>query len=405
MRAARTSRRGRPQSLPGAVVIGASYRALAVVRSLGRRGVPVRVVRTDDHELAGRSRYTNSRTAWPAGDERARVGWLLDLADREGLGDWVLIPTHDEEAALIARHRDELAFAYRVTTPRWETLRDAYDKRRMHDLARGIGLDQPWTLFPSSSADLAAADDRFPVVVKPAYKPSANRLTTDKAWRADDPATLRRQYDAACGLVDPRILMVQELVPGDGSSQLSFGALCSDGAVLAGVTARRTRQYPMDFGRASSFVETIDDPAVSRDARTLLEAMRWTGIVEVEFKRDPRTGANKLLDVNPRAWGWQSLCGRAGVDLPYLLWRQACGMPIVGAESAPGVRWVRMSTDVMAAAGEVRARRLSARAYVRSLHRPLEFAVFALDDPMPALAGPLSAARLVGGRLVAGRPV
>jgi len=397
--------RTRRSELPGAVVIGANYRALAVVRSLGRRAVPVRVVRTDDHALAGRSRYTNSRATWPTGDEGARADWLVHLAERERLTGWVLIPTHDEDAALVARHHDALAQVYRVTTPAWETLRDAYDKRRTHALARSIGLDQPWTMFPTSSADLALADGRFPVVIKPAYKPSANRLTTDKAWRADDAATLRRHYEDACHLVDPSILMVQELVPGDGCAQLSFGALCSDGAVLAAVTARRTRQYPMDFGRASSFVETIDDPAVSRDARRLLRAMRWTGIVEVEFKRDARSGADKLLDINPRAWGWQSLCGRAGVDLPYLLWRQACGRPIAGAQSAPGVRWVRMSTDVVAAAGEVRARRLSPRSYLHSLRGPLEFAIFALDDPVPALAGPLSSARIVGRRLATGRPI
>src|SRR4051812_31576905 len=245
---------------PGAVVTGASYRALAVVRSLGRRGVPVRLLRSDEHALAGRSRYVASRVNWPAGEERRRVQLLLDLARRERLHGWVLIPTHDEEAALIAHHHEELAGVYRLTTPPWDALRDAYDKRRTHALAEQLGLEQPWTLFPVSAAKLAAADGRFPVVIKPAYKATANRLTADKAWRADDPDELFRRYAEACELVDPGILMVQELVPGDGRAQLSLAALCSGGEVLAAVTARRTRQYPMDFGRASSYVETIEDP-------------------------------------------------------------------------------------------------------------------------------------------------
>jgi D-aspartate ligase len=194
-------------------------------------------------------------------------------------------------------------------------------------------------------------------------------------------------------------------VPGDGSSQLSFAALCVDGDVLASLTARRDRQYPMDFGRASSHVETIEDPGAERAARELLTAMRWTGMVEVEFKRDPRSGATKLLDVNPRAWGWQSLCGRAGVDFPYLLWRMACGLDVPPARSRPGVRWVRVATDVPAAVGELRAGRLSPREYLRSLRRPIEFAVFAPDDPLPALTGPLTTARLLAGRVLAGHPV
>jgi D-aspartate ligase len=390
----------------GAVVTGASYRALAVVRSLGRRGVPVRVVRSDEHALASASRYAGTPLAWPLdGPEDARVDYLLDLAEREWLAGWVLIPTHDEEAALVARHHADLSSRYRLTTPPWEILRAAYDKRRTHELGARLGLVQPWTTFPAGAEDLARAEGRFPVVVKPAYKESANRLTVDKAWRADDGAALRRRYEEACELVDPAILMVQELVPGDGAAQLSFAALCRDGEVLASLTACRARQFPMDFGRASSYVETIEDASVERDARRLLAAMRFTGLVEVEFKRDERTGDNLLLDVNPRPWGWQSLCGRAGVDFPYLLWLMAAGREVQPVRGVPGVRWVRMTTDLLAVAGEVRAGRLTPAAYMRSLRRPLEFAVFARDDPFPSLFGPLSTARLVAGRLAEGRPV
>jgi D-aspartate ligase len=385
---------------PGAVITGASYRALAVVRSLGRRGVPVRVVRSDEHALASASRYAGPRLAWPdSGGERGRVDYLCALADREGLRGWVLIPTHDEEAALVGRHHDALAEHYRLTTPPWETLRTAYDKRATHAAGARLGLAQPWTLFPRDAGDLAQADTRLPVVVKPAYKASANRLTVDKAWRADDAETLRRRYAEACELVDPAILMIQELIPGDGAAQQSYAALCRDGEVLASLTARRTRQFPMDFGRASTFVETVDDPDVERDARRLLSAMRFTGLVEVEFK------AGLLLDVNPRPWGWQSIGARAGVDFPYLLWRMASGASVPSACAVAGVRWVRMTTDVLAVAGELRAGRLSARSYLRSLRRPLEFAVFALDDPLPSLVGPLATARMLAGRLLEGRPV
>jgi len=389
----------------GAVVTGASYRALAVVRSLGRRGIRTRVVRSDEHALAEASRYAGGRLAWPAGDEAGRVEYLLRVAQRQGLEGWVLIPTHDEEAALIARHSRALARSFRLTTPSWETLRAAYDKRCTHDLAARLGLDQPWTIFPGQADGLAGAEGHFPVVVKPAFKVSVNRLTVDKAWRADDPGELRMRYRDACELVDPALLMVQEFVAGNGHSQLSYAALCSDGEVIASLTARRTRQYPMDFGRASTYVETIDDADLENDARRLLSAMRFTGMVEVEFKRDVRTGANLLLDVNPRAWGWQSLCARAGVDFPYLLWRLAKGDPVPPARAVAGVRWVRMATDLAAAVGEVTAGRLSPRAYLRSLRRPLEFAVFARDDPLPSLVGPLLTARLIAARLASGRPV
>jgi D-aspartate ligase len=193
--------------------------------------------------------------------------------------------------------------------------------------------------------------------------------------------------------VPAEIVMVQQLVAGGGDDQLSSAALrCSAGA------ARWRRQYPMDFGRASSYVETIEDPSAADATRRLLAAMRWTGLVKVEFKRDCRTGATKLLDVNPRARGWQSLGGRAEVDFPYLLWRMAVGEPVPVTTARTGVRWARFGTDLAAAAGEIRAGRLTVRSWLRSLRGPLEPAVFAPDDPVPALVAPLAAARLLAGR-------
>jgi len=45
------------------------------------------------------------------------------------------------------------------------------------------------------------------------------------------------------------------------------------------------RQRPLDYGQASSFVETIDDDELAGPSRRLLAATRFTGLVEVEFKR------------------------------------------------------------------------------------------------------------------------
>jgi predicted ATP-grasp superfamily ATP-dependent carboligase len=123
------------------------------------------------------------------------------------------------------------------------------------------------------------------------------------------------------------------------------------------------------------------------------------------FTRAPACGATLVLDVNPRGGGGLARGARAGADFPYLLWRLATGAPVPRTRAAPGVRWIRPGTDVLAVAGELAARRLSLSEYLRSLRRPLEFAVFARDDPLPALAAPLLTARLVARRVAAGRPV
>jgi D-aspartate ligase len=373
---------------PGAVVTGGSRIALAFARSLGRRAIPVTVLRSDEHVQAVLSRYTRRRVRWIDQGASRQLERLLELADDARLRGAMLIPTDDEQAALLARHHAQLSDCYRMTVPPWDILRHAYDKRRMHELATGLGMEQPRTWAPATAREVEQLDCPFPVIVKPSVKRESNALTDAKAWKADDRPALVAKYRAACSLVDPSTILIQEFIPGTGAQQLSFAALCADGEVRASLTARRQRQFPVDFGRHSTFVVTIEDASVEEAARALLAAMRWRGLVEVEFKRDPRTGSLKLLDVNARGWSWLSLGARAGVDFPYLLWRLTLGHAVAPVRARPGVGWVRPATDVPAAVEEMRRGVLSPRGYVRSLCRPLELAIFAADDPVPAVASP-----------------
>ena len=376
----RTGQRG-----PGAVVIGGDYRSLGVVRSLGRRGIPVWVLR-DDHYLAHWSRFCERTLPWPDATEREKVAYLQDLARRHGLEGWALFPTEDETAALIARNRDELSGSWRLSIlADWDALRWAYDKRLTYQLADAAGVAHPRTWYPASADDVARFDGPYPVILKPAIGAPRSALAVAKAWPADDPAMLMARYHEACMSIDPSLIMLQEPIPGDGQQQLSYAALCADGRPLASLVARRTRQWPMVFGRASTYVETIDAADVEESGERVLAELQFSGLVEVEFKRDARDGALKLLDINPRVWGWHTLGRRAGVDFPYLLWQLMRGAPVARRRGLAGVRWVRGLTDLPTSLGEIRAGRLSPLAYLSSLSGRTEFAVLAPDDPLPAL--------------------
>jgi D-aspartate ligase len=370
---------------PGAIVIGSDYIALGVVRSLGRQGIPVWVLRDSMHAEAAVSRYTRRCLPWPPMED-ARLGFLLELSTKHGLKDWALFPTDDEAAALVARQHRSLAQHFVLTTPPWEVLRWAYDKRQTHALAQRLGIGRPWVEFPRDEAAVAALDCTFPVILKPAVKNLTNPFTLARAWRVDSRRELLERYAEACSLVPPDVIMIQELIGGGGETRYSFAALCAEGRPIAWLTARRTRQFPIEFSRGSTFVETIDEPMIEQLARRLLAEIRYTGLVEVEFKCDPKSGEPKLLDINGRTWGWHTLGRRAGIDFPYLAWQLARGAAISEMSAKPGVRWVRALTDIPAAWAEFRLGQLSVGAYVRSIRPPIECAMFALDDPVPALS-------------------
>lgn len=398
---AATERKDFPTHGCGALVLGGSHGALGLVRSLGRQGIPVWFA-TDDNVLARLSRFTARGLSWPGPNGAGAAEFLLALARRHRLDGWVIMPCADEEARLVSQNRAALAQAFRVRTPPWDVMQWAYDKHRMNARAASLGLDLPRSYSVASRQDLVNADLRLPAILKPAVKHHGNAFTMAKAWRADDRAALIKRYDDAAALVGADAVVVQELIPGRGAAQFSYAAVWEHGRPLASLVARRSRQYPIDFGYTSTFVETIEQAEVEDLACRFLDSLGYDGMVEVEFKYDARDGRYKLLDVNARAWTWIALGRRAGVDFPHLFWRLAMGESVAPARGRPGVGWMHGSRDLVAACQEMAAGHLALRDYLASFRKPIEFAAFAADDPLPGVLDlPLVLARLFTRRLPA----
>jgi predicted ATP-grasp superfamily ATP-dependent carboligase len=369
----------------GAVVVGGDYQGLGIVRSVGRAGAPVCVV-DDERSIARFSRYaTSSVRVGELRDERATVDALLELGGRLGLQGWVLFPTREETVAAFSRHRDELGEVFRVSTPPWDVVRWAWDKRNTYALAERLGIPTPRTWYPATEDELPGAEAVFPLAIKPAIKENFIYATKAKAWRADDRAELVDLYRRARDLCGDGEVMIQELIPGDGRHQFAYGAFFKDGRALGLMVARRRRQHPPEFGRASTYVETIELPELEQLSERFLREIDYYGLVELEYKLDDRSGEHKLLDVNARTWGYHTLGMRAGVDFPMMLFADQLGRPVEPRHARPGVRWVRLATDIPTAAVELARGRLDLRAYIRSLGSVDEEAVFSRRDPLPGL--------------------
>ncbi len=117
-----------------------------------------------------------------------------------------------------------------------------------------------------------------------------------------------------------------------------------------------------------------------------LKHVNYYGLVEIEFKQDPRDQQYKLLDVNARTWGFHTLGFPAGVDFPYLLYCDQVGEPVGRSKGSPGMGWLRLVTDVPVALTDILRGRLSLQSYFGSLYRTRVESVFALEDPLPSLA-------------------
>ena len=368
----------------GAIVCGGCYQGLGIVRSLGRRGVPVCVI-DDERSISQFSRYaTYAIHVENLRDEHAMIDTVLAVGRRFALEGWVLYPTREEMVAAFSRNRAHLQQHYRVPTPEWDTIRWAWDKRNTYRLANELGIPTPRTWYPKTADELGDVD-ALPVAIKPAIKEHFIYATKAKAWRADTRKELVERFEAAAAVVGPGEVMVQEVVPGGGRQQFAYCAFFKDGRAVGSMVARRWRQHPPEFGRASTFAETTELPLLETLSTRFLQKIGYYGLVELEYKLDPRDGDYKLLDVNPRTWGYHTLGPSAGVDFPYLLFVDQLGGSTVPRRATTGVRWVRIVTDLPVGAVEIVRGRLDWRAYLRSLRTVHTEAVFSRDDPLPGL--------------------
>jgi len=367
----------------GAVITGGDFQALGVLRTLARKDIPVILV-DNEHCISRYSRFRKKLfKSPPPSEEESYVDFLINLAKKEKIHGWVVFPNSDEAVYILAKYKDVLEEYYRIPTPSWEVIEKIYVKKNTYQLAEEHKIPVPKTYYPKNLHELKKLDLQFPIVIKPSIRDHFYSKVKTKAYRVNNWDELIEKYQMVSSVIDLSEILVQDFIPGGPSNLYSFCPFFKEGKVVTGIMARRARQHPMDFGHASTFAELVKIPEIQQIAEKFLSLIDYHGICEVEFIQDPRDGKYKLIEVNPRVWGWHTLAIAAGVDLPYLLFQDLIGQAISVQSPSNNLRWVRLATDLPTVFLEIIKGRMKISDYLASMKGKKEFAVFALDDPVP----------------------
>jgi predicted ATP-grasp superfamily ATP-dependent carboligase len=290
-------------AVPGGVVIGSDFQSLGVVRSLRERQIPVLLLEYE----RGIARFSRHVWRWAVKHDLFSaddgVEFLLALARREQLDGWVLFANNDDGVKFLSQNREALSETYRVPIPPWDVTRNFYDKGRAYHLAQAAGIPIPLMYDLESLNSLLGQDLCFPLVLKPKFKENYYEKTHKKAVRVNNREELIDEFRRMAALIPATQIVVQELIQGGPQNLYSYGTVFDGERALAGMTAKRSRQHPMDFGHATTFAETVDIPEIEELAVRFLRALGYQGIAEVEFMYDTRTKCFKFIEMNGRAWG------------------------------------------------------------------------------------------------------
>jgi len=312
------------------LVTDASERtALAVIRSLGKRGIKVLAADTTRFNAGFLSKYCTQKVIYPSPieDKEKFVRSLLRLVKNIRLD--LLIPITDFTMIPILERKEEFEQYVKVAAPPYEVAMKAYDKFQTISIAEKCGVPHPKTFLIDDVKTLreVASELNYPVVIKPRMKVFWNdrkavmiKVTPiNYAYNKED---LLFKYKSLMGKLKGKVpsdfFLLQEYAKGIGVGVEVLMDYSSD--LIALFMHKRLREYPVTGG-ASTLRVSIWNRRLVEYSIKLLKEMRWQGVAMVEFKLNEENGDANLMEVNGRFWGSLPLAINAGVDFPYLLYK------------------------------------------------------------------------------------
>ena len=368
----------------GVIVVGDHVQALGIIRSLGRYGIPVYLLHDKNICIGRFSRHTKRYIKIPdASNETEFMDFMIKLAKNEQVRDWILMPTNDAWVYVLSKHKKPLEEYYKVPTPSQDIVKFAYNKRMTCSIAEKNDIPIPKTICPRNIDEVCREmeDIRFPVIIKGAIGHKFYQKTGVKVLLAKSQHELVRFYTKNSPIINPSETIIQEVIQGN-SPTISF---CSfrNNKLIGSWIGSKIREHPMGFG-TGTFAQSVKIPELYELGARFLNAINYYGISEIEFKKDPRDGKYKLIEMNARTWLWHSLAIRCGVDFPYLLYQDMIGEEVKPVTSfREDVKWVHIYTDLEIVIREILKKNMKIRDYLSSLKGEKEFAVLSLDDPLP----------------------
>jgi len=369
----------------GAIVIGGYASAVGVVRELARAGVPVDVVLTMPQDIAHYSNFVREHHWLLEFEDRPEsLIELLEARAREWHG-WAVLPTNDHAVVALARHRDRLERHCRVTVPPWEITGRVIDKQQTYRAARTVGVATPRSHGPATRDVVQSTELEFPVLVKPNEGHVFAAHFGKKLFLARSRAELARAVERVeeAGLA----CEVLEMIPGPDNLFYDYQVYIDRvGQPVGEFCLRKLRLSPPHFG-VSRACETADLPELREPTLELLRRLEWRGPASVCYKKDPRDGTFRLIEVNGRSVLPHGLARRAGINYALMAYCEAVHGTLEG-DKPNGWRgfWIHLHADLLYSAMCLRSERLDWKELRRSYLGPKTFPVWSRRDPVPFLA-------------------
>lgn len=387
-----------------AVILGSNYYiGLSAIRCLGVKGIhTVAIDYSDKDRYGAESKYCSEKLIAPhyKQDKEGFIRFLKEYASKEIVPP-VLIPCHDSYVEVIDEYLDELKKYYLIPQTEAGLYTKVMNKETLHKLAMDNGMAVPETVRVNEDNFYEKIETiiKYPCIVKPTDSPAFVAKFRRKIFKVNNKEELEEALEKARN--SNLEVIVQRIIPGFDDHMYTFDAyLNQDSKVTHWMTAQKYRQYPINFG-ASVYTGQRYVPELYEIGAKFLEAIKYKGFAEIEFKKDSETGKFYLIEINVRITNFNNLIYKVGLNIPYITYMEMIGQPLEPkaiTENTNRVFWYAYE-DILAIRDYIKTGQLSFKEVISSLSKPKAYAIWSLEDPKPAFGFLKMTARNVFNKL------
>ncbi len=392
--------RNRTSDIPALIIGGPWILTLSIIRSLGRKGIPLFATGTEQSFVSYSRWHRGAPAAW---GDTLTPATLSELLTKLPVDRMVVIPCSDEWALAVANLAPTVAVRFPASLACFDSLRALIDKGRFAALLEQLGLPHPRTVCVSNEDDWAqvGSDAFVDAFLKPCDSMAFRRRYGVKGlhFRTPSEAIALAREARQAGLE----VLLQEYIPGPPTRHYMVeGFVDRTGQVCARFVRQRLRMSPADFGDSTYMVSVPLDRV--REALEcldrLLAHLSFRGVFEAEFKYDDRDGHFKLLEVNARPWYFIGFAADCGVDFSEMAYWDALSVAVEPVRAYEVGCHCVVGGDRFACWQLFRQGRLTAWAWLRQWVGARQL-LFSWDDPLPGFARLLQHVWYVAARKLA----
>jgi len=302
------------------ILDGEQFSTLAIVRSLGRKGLKITVAAADNKAISQHSKYVDNFLIYPN-----------PLTDLDGFYEAInqqisksnydlIIPVTELTTLPLAKIREKIEQKTILALANNDAIEQVTDKSKTFALADQLGVPTPKSYHITQQHDLEHCIDEFkyPIVLKPS-RSIANPDNDIRAKLHVDYAFSKVELQKkVISLLKNSEIILQEYFEGTG---VGIELIADQGKIIHAFQHQRQHELPLTGGGSCLRKSVAINPTLLKYSQDLIKALNWHGVAMVEFKYNETNNQSCLMEINGRFWGSLPLAVSSGSDFPWYLYQ------------------------------------------------------------------------------------